>query len=298
MATAAPPPNLPMPGNNPMTGKTDSVGPSPAPKSDNSKSSVPVEISSPPPFMQRPGGGADAPDPFSNSVRSNNNLTNPTDLTRSAENLSGQQATNMAPGVGALPSSAAASAAPLAPAAFRKPAPPRRNRRFVVLIGGSLILILLLTALGMIAARLILGNNSKSQPLPSTSPVVQASPATDVQSPIQNVVSPSPNSAAQQEVLDIDKDGLTTAEERFYSTNPDIADTDGDGFSDGDEVRAGYDPLSPGKLDSDNDGFPDPDERSFGSDPFNPDTDGDGFSDGDEIKNGYNPLIPSPGDKL
>lgn len=98
--------------------------------------------------------------------------------------------------------------------------------------------------------------------------------------------------------MDEDNDGLTTAEERFYNTDPALADTDKDGFKDGEEVRAGYDPLGPGKLDTDNDGFPDPDERSFGSDPANPDTDGDGYNDGAEIKNGYNPLIQSPGDKL
>lgn len=100
------------------------------------------------------------------------------------------------------------------------------------------------------------------------------------------------------DIQDPDADGLTNAEERFYRTDPARPDTDGDGYNDGEEVRAGYDPLGPGKLDSDADGFPDPDERAFGSDPFNPDTDGDGYDDGSEIKNGYNPLIRSPGDKL
>lgn len=43
--------------------------------------------------------------------------------------------------------------------------------------------------------------------------------------------------------LDSDHDGLTDAEEKTYGTNPNIADTDGDGYSDGIEVKSGYDPL-------------------------------------------------------
>jgi hypothetical protein len=44
-------------------------------------------------------------------------------------------------------------------------------------------------------------------------------------------------------VDDPDQDGLTTAEERLYGTNPANRDSDDDGYSDGVEVRGGYDPL-------------------------------------------------------
>lgn len=45
---------------------------------------------------------------------------------------------------------------------------------------------------------------------------------------------------------DTDKDGLPDARERILGTNPNKADTDGDGYSDGEEVlKYGSDPLDP-----------------------------------------------------
>lgn len=44
-------------------------------------------------------------------------------------------------------------------------------------------------------------------------------------------------------VEDPDQDGLTTAEEKLYGTDSMNRDSDGDGYSDGVEVRGGYDPL-------------------------------------------------------
>jgi len=35
---------------------------------------------------------------------------------------------------------------------------------------------------------------------------------------------------------------------QVYKTDPLLADTDGDGYSDGSEVKNGYNPLGPGKL--------------------------------------------------
>lgn len=46
-------------------------------------------------------------------------------------------------------------------------------------------------------------------------------------------------------VDDPDQDGLTTEEEKLYGTDPMNRDTDGDGYSDGVEVKGGYDPLKP-----------------------------------------------------
>jgi hypothetical protein len=43
--------------------------------------------------------------------------------------------------------------------------------------------------------------------------------------------------------LDSDQDGLSDEEEKLYGTNPFNPDTDGDSYSDGNEVKSGYDPL-------------------------------------------------------
>jgi hypothetical protein len=47
---------------------------------------------------------------------------------------------------------------------------------------------------------------------------------------------------------DQDQDGLSFIEEHHYGTSDTNADTDGDGFKDGDEVSKGFNPAGPGKL--------------------------------------------------
>jgi outer membrane protein OmpA-like peptidoglycan-associated protein len=79
---------------------------------------------------------------------------------------------------------------------------------------------------------------------------------------------------------DTDGDGLSDGDEvKIYHTDPLKMDTDGDGLSDGDEVKTYHtDPL---KVDTDDDGLSDYDEVfKTHTNPLNPDTDGDGFKDG------------------
>jgi hypothetical protein len=49
--------------------------------------------------------------------------------------------------------------------------------------------------------------------------------------------------AAENIFLDFDQDGLSNEEEKIYKTDEKQKDTDGDGYSDGAEVKSGYDPL-------------------------------------------------------
>lgn len=55
-------------------------------------------------------------------------------------------------------------------------------------------------------------------------------------------------SAGVMDDLDSDLDGLTDNQELIYGTDVNNRDTDGDGFSDGDEVKNGYNPNGLGKL--------------------------------------------------
>jgi hypothetical protein len=92
--------------------------------------------------------------------------------------------------------------------------------------------------------------------------------------------------------LDADSDGLTNLQEYLAGTDPQKADTDGDGLTDGDEVNKYHtDPLNP---DSDSDGLSDGDEvNKYHTNPLQQDTDGDGFFDGLEVKLGSDPTSAS-----
>ena len=84
------------------------------------------------------------------------------------------------------------------------------------------------------------------------------------------------------EADDEDNDGLTNAQERRFGTDPKNPDTDGDGLSDGDEVKKYR--TNPLRSDTDGDGLSDGDEiLKYHTDPLKWDTDGDGLSDGDEV---------------
>ena len=99
-------------------------------------------------------------------------------------------------------------------------------------------------------------------------------------------------------VIDSDNDGVADEDEiKIYQTDPNKADTDGDGYKDWLELNGGFSPHNPKKIklednDNDGDGLSDRMELNFNTNLDNPDTDGDGFKDGAEINGGYDPLKP------
>ncbi len=98
---------------------------------------------------------------------------------------------------------------------------------------------------------------------------------------------------------DEDKDGLDYIFEEKIGTNPLIADTDGDGLNDGEEVNKYK--TNPLKADSDGDGLSDYDEiKKWDTNPVKTDSDGDKLNDYDEInKHKTDPLkVDSDGDSL
>lgn len=81
----------------------------------------------------------------------------------------------------------------------------------------------------------------------------------------------------------------------FDSSLSSLVDSDGDGYSDEEEIMNNYSPYNktPIKLDkndADSDGLNDSLELQFKTDPLNQDSDGDNYKDGDEVYWGYNPL--------
>ena len=110
-------------------------------------------------------------------------------------------------------------------------------------------------------------------------------------------------SAGTLRVLDGDADGycIPYPWELALGYDPNNADSDGNGVSDGDEDADGdglsnCDELARGLNlldgDSDGDGLGDAEEIARGVDPLNPDSDADGIVDGEEVEFGFDPGDP------
>ncbi|WP_303161722.1 vWA domain-containing protein [Ruminococcus champanellensis] len=90
------------------------------------------------------------------------------------------------------------------------------------------------------------------------------------------------------DLSDADGDTMNAYVEDLYGTDPENADTDGDGIADNVELFIyGTDPLKP---DTDGDGLSDGAEvGEYRSNPLVRDTDGDGISDGEAVAQGIDP---------
>ena len=101
----------------------------------------------------------------------------------------------------------------------------------------------------------------------------------------------SPKQLACAAYADADGDDIPDGHEKEFGTDPNLVDTDADGFSDYAELLGGYEPNDGSVLpDADGDGLADERERTFyGSNPKNSDSDDDGVSDLDEVRAGLDP---------
>jgi hypothetical protein len=101
-----------------------------------------------------------------------------------------------------------------------------------------------------------------------------------------------------EDTRDADADGLNNYQEIIIRlTNPSVADSDGDGVKDGQEVTDTTNPLI---ADTDSDGLSDGEEKTRSTNPLAKDTDGDGLSDlEEELHTKTNPLLAdTDGDKI
>ena len=87
---------------------------------------------------------------------------------------------------------------------------------------------------------------------------------------------------------DPDLDDLANSREFNETTDPNLADTDGDGANDGLEVD-GTPSTDPRDRDTDDDGLEDGEENTLGTNPTLTDTDGDNFEDALEVEFGSDP---------
>ena len=100
------------------------------------------------------------------------------------------------------------------------------------------------------------------------------------------------DSNAADALTDLDSDGVNNLSEYQHQSNPQVADTDGDGLTDQQEIVT-YN-TNPAKVDTDGDGLSDQAEVvTHHSDPNDTDSDNDGYTDFDEVLYGGNPNDPS-----
>lgn len=135
-------------------------------------------------------------------------------------------------------------------------------RKFVIIIVIALVIIA-----GGLSYRWFAGRRGQSAaPQPKTAEQIERETQQAAKEVRLQRAEESWNKAIQTiSALDKDFDGLSDADEAKYGTNPDSADTDGDGLLDKTEIDI------------------------YKTDPLKPDTDGDGFKDGEEARGGYNP---------
>ncbi|TSC75788.1 MAG: allergen V5/Tpx-1-like protein [Parcubacteria group bacterium Gr01-1014_31] len=142
-------------------------------------------------------------------------------------------------------------------------APRSRSNKTFLLVGVAVIVVGLLTAVALAIWKFGPAPVEQEAPLPDSSPALTPTPEATVPPIAEPTVaptaeptiaptvqptetpSPSPTPSGPSGASDEDNDGLSLDEERLYTTQPTVSDSDGDSYSDGDEIRKGYSPRDP-----------------------------------------------------
>lgn len=150
------------------------------------------------------------------------------------------------PPVAPSPVPAPVVVAPKPPVATKPALKKKSSSTKALLIAGAIVLLALGIG-GYLLVRSVQKQTPKetetSQPVSQTTTTETPTSEAPTETPTPETQSPFPKAATPG--VDTDSDGLTDTEENLvYGTNPQLPDTDGDGFLDGNEVFHGYDPNS------------------------------------------------------
>lgn len=133
---------------------------------------------------------------------------------------------------------------------------PQPNRQKTVIIAGSIAVVVVgLMVVGVIAYRSMVIDEGITSALDQEQPLEEEEISAPFPAPTESPSAPVPRPTATglpdlNGLPDTDKDGLNDGEEKVYGTDLMKEDTDGDGFSDYDEVHGGLlaDPLDSSKM--------------------------------------------------
>jgi len=133
------------------------------------------------------------------------------------------------------------------------PPDPHRKRRVVIVIFLAALAIGLIV---LVAMRILKYGQGEEEPLVPTSTFVPDMVLPEQPDMFPDDLDRDGISNAEEEAMglspteyDTDRDGLSDQEEiEVWQTDPKVTDTDGDGYADGFEVLNGFDPLGPGRL--------------------------------------------------
>ena len=126
------------------------------------------------------------------------------------------------------------------------------NAKKLILVAIALVLLIII----VIAAVLFFTNKNAQTPEPQQEAIINENTnevmVEDNTNQVVEIINENTNENINDivdvpKVADADNDGLSYEEELVFGTNPDLEDTDRDGYKDGQEITSLYDPLSPNK---------------------------------------------------